>query len=83
MLTAYLKQNSGNITRNGGRGKTAVRVEHGNEAARHKIINIMLYIRKGIGSHSGGNDGMVVSHFGGVKHFLALAQFIWRVWSAE
>ena len=58
----------------GGSGKAAVGIEHGDETARHEVVDIALEVGERTRGDTGGDDGVVVGHLGGVKHFFRLLQ---------
>ena len=51
-----------------GGGKSAVGIEHGDEALHNEVVDIALHIGETVGQNAGGNDGVVIGDFGIVEH---------------
>ena len=62
------------LTVDGGGGKSAVGIEHGNEALHDEVVDIALHIGEPLRQHPSGDDGVVIGDFGVVKHLFRLAQ---------
>ena len=75
-LAAHAEGHVGRLAVHRGGGEAAVGVEHGDEAARHQVIDILLQVRQRPRRHPCGDDGVVVGDAARVEHLLAFQQFL-------
>ena len=73
-LTTGAEGDASRFTIDGGGGKSAVGIEHGDEALHDEVVDIALHIGEPLWQHTCGDDGVVVGDFGVVKHLFRLAQ---------
>ena len=74
LLTRHLKLLFIHLAQHGGGGKLTVGIEHADEALGNQVIYLPLEIRQVGGLHARRDNGMVISHFRGVEHFLGFLQ---------
>ena len=76
LLARSLELHILHFAQHGCRSELTIRIEHGDEMTTDFIIDFLLSKRQALWHHTRRNDGVVVSDFAVVEHFLALGQLL-------
>ena len=68
------ERNASGFAIDSGGGKSAIGIEHGDEALHNEVVDIALHIGETVGQNASGDDGVVIGDFGIVEHLFRFAQ---------